>query len=246
MKARNRLLRMSEHTLQYGSTGNIYTLDYTDRQTLAIHVHPNLHVTVEAPLDSDLAEIEKRLHKKAAWILRQQRDFKRYSFDIPPRHYVSGETYRYLGQQYRLKVLQSEDGREAVVMDREQITVTARDKEDRSRVKKLLTGWYRQHAYEIFGERVTAWFPRFKRYGIEQPKVHVRQMRSQWGSCTANGKMTLNLKLIMVPRPLIDYVVVHELCHLVEHNHAPAFYKLLGKVMPDWESRRETLNGFEY
>lgn len=88
---------MSEHTLQYGATSIDYDLGYTDRITLAIHVHPNLRVTVEAPLGSDFAEIEKHLHKKAAWILRQQRDFRRYSFEIPPRHYVSGETYRYLG-----------------------------------------------------------------------------------------------------------------------------------------------------
>lgn len=106
--------------MQYGDTNIHYELSYTDRQTLAIHVHPDLSVTVEAPLESEFPEIEKRLHKKAAWILRQQRNFRRYSFEIPPRQYVSGETHRYLGQQYRLKVLQSEDGKESVYMDREQ------------------------------------------------------------------------------------------------------------------------------
>ena len=235
-----------EKTLQYGQTSIPYQLSYTDRQTLAIHVHPDLHVTVEAPLGSEFPEIEKRLHKKAAWILRQQRNFRRYSFEIPPRQYVSGETHRYLGQQYRLKVLQSEDGKESVHMDREQITVITRDKGNQARVKKLLTEWYRQHAYEIFRERVEAWAPRFERYGIQHPKVFVRQMRSQWGSCTAKGKMTLNLKLVMVPRQFIDYVIVHELCHLIEHNHSAAFYALMSKIMPDWEEKRDALNRFEF
>jgi predicted metal-dependent hydrolase len=235
-----------ERTLQYGQTSIPYQLSYTDRQTLAIHVHPDLCVTVEAPLGSKLPEIEKRLHKKAAWILRQQRNFRRYSFEIPPRQYVSGETHRYLGQQYRLKVVQSEDGKESVHIDREQITVITREKENQERVKKLLIDWYRQHAYKIFTERLEAWAPRFERYGIQHPKVYVRQMRSQWGSCTAKGKMNLSLKLVMVPRQFIDYVIVHELCHLIEQNHSTAFYALMSKIMPDWEEKRESLNQFEF
>jgi predicted metal-dependent hydrolase len=233
-------------SLEYGNTSIEYLLTYSERKTLAIHVHPDTHVSVEAPFGSELIEIEKRLHKRAAWILRQQRNFRRYSIDFPPRQYVSGETHRYLGQQYRLKVIQSQDGRESVHMDREQITVYTRDNDDRSRTQKLLTKWFHQRAQEVFNERVKAWSPRFERYGIKQPKVFVRQMRSQWGSCTATGKMTLNLKLIMVPKQFIDYVIVHELCHLIEHNHSANFYALMSRIMPDWKEKREQLNLFEY
>lgn len=235
-----------DKTLEYGKTSIEFQLTYTDRETLAIHVHPDLHVTVKAPLGSDFPEIEKRIHKRAAWILRQQRNFRRYSFDIPPRKYVSGETHRYLGKQYQLKVMQSENEKEYVKMDREHILVSVRDKSDSERVKKLLTAWYRQRAYEIFRERVEIWFPRFERYSIKYPEVSVRQMRSQWGSCSIKGKMSLNLKLVMVPRQFIDYVIVHELCHLVEHNHGAGFYALMSKIMPDWEEKRESLNRFEF
>jgi predicted metal-dependent hydrolase len=235
-----------DKTLEYGRTSIEFQLTYTDRETLAIHVHPDLRVTAEAPLDSDFPEIEKRLHKRAAWILRQQCNFRRYSFDIPPRKYVSGETHRYLGKQYQLKVLQSENEKEYVKMDREHILVGVRDKSDSERIKKLLTGWYRQRAYEIFRERVEIWFPRFQRYSIKHPEVSVRQMRSQWGSCSIKGKMNLNLKLVMVPRQFIDYVIVHELCHLIEHNHGSGFYALMSKIMPDWEEKRESLNRFEF
>jgi len=234
------------HLLQYGQSSIPYRLSYSDRKTLAIHVHPDLNVTVEAPLDSEFPEIEKRVHKKAAWILRQQRNFRRYSFEIPPRQYVSGETYRYLGQQYRLKVLESRDNKGAVRMARKQITIFTKDRGDRKKVKKLLTEWYRQRAYETFRERMEAWAPRFERYGIQHPEVFVRQMRSQWGSCSAKGKMTLNLKLVMMPRQFIDYVIVHELCHLIEHNHSTTFYKLMSKIMPDWEEKRDALNRFEF
>jgi predicted metal-dependent hydrolase len=227
----------------YGNTNISYRLTYTERETLAIHVHPDTRVTVEAPHGSDLAEIEKRLHKKAAWIVRQQRDFRRYSPDFPPRLYVSGETHRYLGRQYRLKVIQAEAGKESVLMDREQILVTVRDK---THVKQRLDDWYHRRAHELFAECVAAWFPHFERFGIVQPQVAVRAMRSRWGSCTAHGKLTFNLKLIQAPRQLVDYIIVHEMCHLVEHNHSGEFYALLSRVMPDWEVRREQLNTMEF
>ena len=240
------MTRSEQKTLEYGKTNITYQLSYNDRETLAIHVHPDLHVTVEAPLDSEFSEIEKRLHKRASWILRQQQNFRRYSFDIPPRKYVSGETHRLLGRQYQLKVLQGENKKEYIKMDREHILVGVRDKSDQERVRKRLTNWYRQRAHEIFCERVEVWFPRFERYGIKHPEVAVRQMHSQWGSCSVKGKMNLNLKLVMVPRQFIDYVIVHELCHLIEHNHSPSFYALMSKIMPDWEEKRESLNQFEF
>ena len=235
---------MTTRSFTYGSTTIAYRLDYVERETLAIHVHPDLRVSVEAPLGSEPAEIEKALHKRAAWILRQQRNFRRYSLDFPPRQYVSGESYRFLGQQYRLKVTQSES--ESVTLERELLTVGVQRKDDKRRVKALVQGWYRRQALDIFTERVAAWYPHFERFGVPLPAVQVRQMRSRWGSCTAQGKITINLKLVMVPRQMIDYVIVHELCHLVEHNHGKGFYELLSRVMPAWREVRGKLEVFDF
>jgi len=240
---------MSQSTfaiLEYGQTSIEYELTYTKRENLAIHVLPDTKVLVEAPLDSDFTEIEKRIRKRAAWILRQQRDLRRFSFDIPPRQYVSGETHRYLGKQYQLKVLQSEDGKEYVKMDREHILVSVRGKNDPARVKQLLIDWYRRQALKVFKERQEVWFPRFERYNIKNPRIFIREMRSRWGSCTTTGKLTLNLKLVMVQKQFIDYIIVHELCHLIEHNHSQAFYVLMSRIMPRWSEFREKLNNFEY
>jgi predicted metal-dependent hydrolase len=236
----------SEHSLKYGTTTIAYTLTYAERETLAIHVHPDNQVTVDAPLDSELADVEKRVRKRAAWIIKQQRNFRRYSVEFPPRQYVSGETHRYLGRQYQLKVIQEKNGLEKVKMDRGRIHVFTRDKSDQQRVKKLLDKWYRTHARRVFTERVEEWYPRFKRFEIEQPLVVLRQMKSRWGSCTEAGKITLNVKLIQVPKQFIDYVIVHELCHLVQHNHSSGFYSLMSRIMPDWEERRGKLNSFEF
>lgn len=232
----------SHHILQYGTRSIAYTLTYTDRKTLAIHVHPDTSVTVEAPLGADFVQIEQKMHKRAAWIIKQQRDFERYSFELPPREYVSGESHRYLGRQYRLKILQSATSKEIVKMERGRLLIYTTDPGDLERKKTLLEGWYRRQAQRVFAERLDMWLPRFERYDIERPQIAIRRMKSRWGSCTAAGKITLNLKLIQAPKHCIDYVVVHELCHLVEHSHSPAFYQLLARIMPDWESRREQLN----
>ena len=233
------------HSLEYGNTTIEYTLTYTDRESLAIHVHPDTTVSIEAPLEKDFLEIEKRVHKRAAWIVKKQRQFRRYSVEFPPRKYVSGETHRYLGRQYRLRVIEDDVTAEVVRMDRGTITLFVNSKSF-DHVKKVLEGWFRQRAQTIFTELVDKWYPRFERFNVEQPQVVVRRMKSRWGSCTVKGKITLNFKLIQVPKRLIDYVIVHELCHTVIHAHNAEFYALLSRIMPDWEERREKLNSFEF
>ncbi len=134
------------HTLQYGTSTIAYRVRYTERTTLAIHVHPDARVTVEAPHGTDLAVIAERVHKRAPWILRQQRRFRHYVVEQPPREYVSGETHYYLGRQYRLKVLQSATRRESARMSRGRILIYVQDTHDRERVRRLLEGWYRKQA----------------------------------------------------------------------------------------------------
>ena len=178
--------------------------------------------------------------------MRHQGNFRRYSLDFPPRQYISGEAHRFLGQQYRLKIVQDHASKEFVRLDRDQIIASVQDRSNQVRTKNLVTVWYRQQANQIFTEQVAAWLPHFEKYEVHQPRVVVRQMRSRWGSCTTKGMIALNLKLVMVPKQLIDYVIVHELCHLVEHNHASTFYALMSKIMPNWEIRKEKLNAFEF
>jgi predicted metal-dependent hydrolase len=223
-------------------------LIYAPRKTLGITVHPDLRVTVKAPEGSVLADVEEKVRKRATWILKQQRELERYLPHLPPRQYVSGETHRYLGRQYRLKVIES-DGKapkESVKRDGVYIYVHARDKADTERIKGLLDDWYRAHARRVFAERLEACYPKVEHLGVAYPDLAIRVMRSRWGSCSPRGKITLNVKLIQAPRAYIDYVVFHELCHLEEPNHTPRFYELLDRVLPDWRERRERLNGFEF
>jgi predicted metal-dependent hydrolase len=228
------------YSVQYGTTTIEYEVAYASRKTLAIDVLPDLQVKVTAPEGSALDEVAARVKKRGAWILRQMREFETYLPHLPPRQYVSGETHRYLGKQYRLKVVA--DGQEGVKLVGGRLFVYTADAQDKEAIKQLLDDWYRGHAQRIFQERLDACFPRVAKYGLAYPSFEIRQMAKRWGSCTPEGKILLNLKLIQVPKSLIDYVVMHELCHLKEHHHGAAFYALLGRAMPDWQDRRQRLN----
>lgn len=231
---------MMQQAIQYGTTTIQYDLQFAARKTLGIDVNPDLSVTVTAPQGSSPAEVAARVQKRGAWILRQQREFELYLPLVPPRQYVSGETHRYLGKQYRLKVVGDEE--EQVRLTRGRLFVHTPEPQDRERVQHQLTEWYRGHAQRIFAERLDACYPRVAKFGIAYPTLEVRQMEKRWGSCTVEGKILLNLRLIQTPKELIDYVVMHELCHLREHHHGTEFYGLLDRAMPDWRQRRQKLN----
>lgn len=207
------------------------------RRTLGIEVHPDLSVVVRAPTDCDLATIQARVGKRASWISKQLSNFQRYSPRTPARQYVSGETHLYLGRQYRLKVVAGEPA--AVKMNRGHLVLTLPGKAEPDRVKALLHRWYLDHARQIFIAVLDEFLPRFK--GHQRPRLIVRAMQSRWGSLSRAGTMTLNANLVRAPRACIEYVVVHELCHLKYRGHDSSFFKLLRQVMPDWEKRKQRL-----
>ena len=233
-----------QRTLCYGTIPVAYTLTYESRRTLAVHVRPDLCVSVVAPEGTTLEEIEARLRKRARWILKRQRQYETYLPHLPPRQYVSGETHRYLGRQYRLKV---EGGAaEGVTLGRSYLTIGVHDNSDTDRVRELLHAWYRERAEEVFAQRLEACHPKVAHLSIPFPRLTVRVMRTRWGSASPQGRVTLNVKLIQVPVAYIDYVIYHELCHLREPHHGPAYYRLLDRIQPDWRERREGLNGYQF
>ena len=234
-------LRPPAHSVLFGDTEISFSLNYVDRKTLAIHVYPDGHVGVDAPLTTDIDKVYGKVKKRASWILKQQRQFESYPAPLPERRYVSGETHRYLGRQYRLKVIEGLE--EAVKMTRGMLLVETHNSEDRLRVQRLVQTWYRSKALIMFAERYAQCVKSVERLGIYHDKgFQLRYMSKRWGSCTGKGTITLNPELIAAPKDCIDYVITHELCHLKEHNHSQAFYRLLTLALKDWELRRKRLN----
>ena len=123
------------------------------------------------------------------------------------------------------------------------LQVETHNSQDRLRVQRLLQAWYRSKALLVFTERYGQCVQHVERVGIYHDKgFQLRFMSKRWGSCTGKGTIILNPELIAAPKDCIDYVITHELCHLKEHNHSQAFYRLLASVMNDWELRRKRLN----
>ena len=209
------------------------------RQTLAIEVHPDSRVLVRAPVDCPEALIAERVKKRAAWISRQLAEFQRYRPRTPARQYVNGESHLYLGRQYRLKLISGEAASVKLTRGRLLVTLPGEPEPEPERVKALLHRWYLDRARAVFTEVLDASLPRFK--GVEHPRLIVRAMQSRWGSLSRAGSMTLNVNLVRAPRPCIEYVVTHELCHTTHRDHDARFFKLLGQVMPDWEKRKQRL-----
>lgn len=230
------------YEVKFGKQRIPFKLETRDRTRLAISVHPDRSVTVVAPENRTLDEVLDRVQKRAAWIVKQRSHFDKLHPLTPPRRYVAGETHLYLGRQYRLKLLK--DNTIAVRLAGRFFCVHQPDRENRARTKELLESWYREHAKVIFERRMDICLKSTRSLDVPVPELVVRKMTRRWGSCTKAGRILLNTELVKTPLHCIEYVIMHELCHLKIHNHSPEYYRLLTRCMPDWERRKQRLEGF--
>lgn len=226
---------MTQH-IQFGSKKIVFQLSFANRKTLGITVTPDLEVLVKAPLNSPLEKIKESVRKKAPWILKQENYFLGFYPKTPPKKYVGGETHLYLGRQYQLKV---RIGKKPDAKYKGRILeIVAKNKKD---VKQLLNQWYRHKAKEKFAEIAEPHIQRFKKYNVEPSGLFIQNMKTRWGSCTPQNKIILNVELIKAPKQCIEYVIIHELCHLVHYDHTQKFIALQSKEMPDWEKWKNKL-----
>lgn len=217
-------------SIQFGRRTIDFSLRYSNRKSLGITVTPEMEVLVKAPVDTALEKVKEKVRKKAPWILKQQSFFLSFQPKTPQRKYVSGETHLYLGRQYRLQIQIGKE--EYVKLKGKFIEVTVNQK---SRVKGKLNDWYLHHARTKFHAIAEPLIDKFKKYKVEPSSIVLRDMPTRWGSCTPKGKIILNPELIKAPKGCIEYVVVHELCHLVHRDHTQKFLDLQTREMKDWE-----------
>jgi predicted metal-dependent hydrolase len=145
-----------------------------------------------------------------------------------------------MGRQYRLKVLSGDQ--EGVKLRGRFFNVDTYEKGNTERVRKLLEDWYCAHARIVFDKSLRDCLRRFKGHmKAVSPQIRIRRMKKRWGSCTPRGVIYLNPDLVMAPGSSIDYVIMHEICHMIHPHHGSNFYALLRRVMPDWEARKERL-----
>ena len=225
--------------IQFGSKQINFKLEYSNRKSLGITITPDADVLVKAPLDASLDRIKEKLRKKAPWIIKQQSFFLSFHPKTPSRKFIGGETHLYIGRQYRLKIVESEI--DIVKLKGKFIEVATNKK---GKVKELVDDWYLQNAKSKFKSIAQPIIEQFKKYNVEPTCIVLRNMPTRWGSCTPKGKIILNPELIKAPKGCIEYVIIHELCHLVHHSHNQKFIDLQTKEMPDWEKWKNKLEMF--
>jgi predicted metal-dependent hydrolase len=228
--------------LEYGTTILDYDLAYADRKTLGVRVNPEGEIKVIAPVGTEMATIEEKLLSKAAWIRRQRDFFLSFQPRRSERRYVSGETHLYLGKQYRLKVHKVDwDIDEGVRLERGYFHLRTIDPKDRDRSEKLMRHFYEAYAEIRFPALLKARLPASRSFYNGPVKLQMKWLTSRWGMCRRSGSITLNYELMKAPVECIEYVIVHELCHLGEFSHGRAFYELLEREWPEWEKVKERL-----
>lgn len=216
--------------IQFGSKQIDFQLEYSNRKSLGITVTPEMNVLVKAPSETSIEKVKEKLQKKAPWIIKQQSFFLSFEPKTPARKFISGETHLYLGRQYRLQVLSGKT--ESVKLKGKFLEVVARDK---IRAKQLVGEWYLQNARIRFHTIAKPLIEKFRKHKVKPNSIVLRTMPTRWGSCTPKGKIILNPELVKAPKGCIEYVIIHELCHLVHHDHTQKFLDLQTKEMRDWE-----------
>ena len=225
--------------VRFGRTLIPYSIHWSPRRTtVSVMVAPGKGVLLAAPAGTPVERLDRLVRQKGRWIVER---LQRSGAQPSPREFVSGESFWYLGRQYRLRV------RPVGAPDRVRlegryfhVPVSHGPKgDDRAgAVREALVDWYRTHADPKLRERVSLWC---RKLGVEEPKVIITSQQRRWASCSAAGIIRVNWRIVQAPLSLLDYVIGHELAHLRHHGHSRAFWRTLGAAMPDYEKRKAAL-----
>jgi predicted metal-dependent hydrolase len=234
---------VGQHRVAYGSEQIVFDLRRQPSRVascIAVHVGFDGRVQVDAPSEAPLEQVLAAVRKRSRWISRHVSAARTRLAHVVPRQYVSGESLHYLGRRYRLKVIELPGSSVEARLRGAFVVLTVPGREPAA-VKAALEAWYRQRAREVFAQRLLVVAAPL-RWLQELPPVRLQAMTRQWGSCSPGGRITVNPWLVAAPREAIDYVLLHELCHLKHHNHSRAFYATLKRYMPNWEQTKASLD----
>ncbi|ASS66981.1 SprT family zinc-dependent metalloprotease [Paenibacillus sp. FSL R5-0407] len=234
---------MDKHQIEYANRIIEFFIERKDVKNVNLNIKPDMTIMVSASEKVPLSFIYDFVKSKGGWIVKNVKTFEQVQpYKQSEREYVSGESYKYLGKQYRLRVeVTSEE--ERVKYYRGFIILMVKDPSNRARKVKLMDDWYHEKATRIFEESLEKQYLLVQKYGIQRPKIEQRVMKARWGSALIDSNtILLNSELIKAPKHCIDYVVLHELIHFQYNDHKDSFYNMLFSLMPDWGKRKAMLD----
>jgi predicted metal-dependent hydrolase len=239
---------MSEmNHIQYGDREIFFKIERSDRKkTVGIYVSPKADVVVRSPRSLKEERINELVRKRARWIIEKQEFIRTHSQLGSGKEFVSGEPFPYLGRQYRLKVIKPASREEEgckLKNGRFLIGVNGdlNSAEIKGAVKKGLIDWYIERAKQTIPERLKVYACQL---GEWPEHIQIKGYKGRWGSCSRDGVIRFNWKIIMAPMALVDYVIVHELCHLIHQHHSARFWQKVQTIIPDYAMRRKGLKEY--
>lgn len=225
-------------SVEYGTKSINFSLTYKNRKTLEINVEPPDIVHVIAPSGVSEQEVLSKVRSKAKWIVQKLYALKDMKYIPIPKEFVSGESFMYLGRNYSLQ-LEFLPGlklpKVQLYQGKFHVTTPTYDEEA---INSAMETWFRNKASEKISQRVKYYC---EKLGKSPSRVRVKHQEKRWASCTSKNELLFNWRCIMAPSPILDYIVVHEMCHMVEKNHSKRFWDKVASILPDFERRKDWL-----
>ena len=223
---------------KYGTTNIAFNVIFKNRKTMEISIEPPDIVTVTAPIGTKEEVILEKVKNKGSWIIKKIYYFRHMNYAPIQREFVNGESFMYLGRSYSLQIeTDSNVKKPKVKLFRGKFIVTAKDKNEKD-IRDAMELWYRERAKKVIGDRVK-YYSRF--FSKKPTGIKVKEQKKRWGSCTYKNELLFNWRCIMAKSNALDYIVVHEMCHMCHKNHSKEFWELLASIIPDYEARKEWL-----
>ena len=227
----------SQQQLRYSDQTIVITIIRSRRRRRKLSLQVGRSgVVLRAPFSTLQADIDDMLIRNRDWIYQRQQVVLLQQGDV--LRFQSGELHDYLGAPLALRIVAGARRAKVLVGDGELCVHGVND--DSEQVRRVLQQWYLRQAQQLFAERLAFWASRLP-WVSGVPELRLRRMRSRWGSCSAEGRICLNTHLIKADLRCIDYVIVHELCHIQEFNHSLRFYALMSEAMPEWRQCKAEL-----
>lgn len=228
--------------ISYGTKEIEFNVEFRNRKTMSISVEPPSNITVVAPLDTNEGEIREAVKLKGAWIVQKLFEFRNIESKRVNREFVNGESFMYLGRNYSLQIHVDEtlQNNSSVKLFRGKFHVYVKEKDDEL-IKDTMEAWYREKTEEQVKKRIK-YYQRF--FNKKPTAIKVKEQKKRWASCTSNNELLFNWRCVMAKSTALDYIVVHEMCHMYYMNHLQEFWDLVASVMADYEVRKEWLRDY--
>lgn len=199
---------------------------------MGLSVERDGKIVIRVPQDCPQHIIDIFFEKKKFWIYQKLAEKRIFEQDYPEKEYVAGEGFHYLGKTYQLILVDNDN---PLRLYRGFFELSRKDSKNG---REVFIDWYREHALNIINQRINRYSDRFQK---KPEGVRVIDLKYRWGSCTSGNTLNFHWKTILAPMRILDYIVVHEMVHLVEKNHTPEFWEIIKAILPDYEERKEWL-----